>query len=124
MYEYNPQESQVGKDFWYLGSLLTVKADGISTNNKMAMFECLLPVGFEPPYHVHSDEDESYYLIDGEVDFFLDGKKIEGKAGSFVYLPKKVPHSVRVVGTKPARILNFLERPDSWASSWRWPSLL
>ncbi|MBA2937668.1 cupin domain-containing protein [Paenibacillus sp. CGMCC 1.16610] len=108
----NTQQSQVGKDFWYLGTLMTVKADAVSTNNSFGMVECSVPVGFEPPYHIHQEEDESFYILDGEVDFFLDGKKIEAKAGAFVFLPKGIAHGLRVVGSKPARLLNFFSRAE------------
>ncbi|NBD23760.1 cupin domain-containing protein [Paenibacillus glycinis] len=107
------EESQVGKDFWYVGTLITVKADAVSTDNKFAMFECLVPAGFEPPYHIHKEEDEAFYVLEGEMEFFLDGKKMEGgKPGTFVYLPRNVPHGVRAVGDKPVRLLNFFNRAE------------
>ncbi|ANE48188.1 hypothetical protein SY83_19950 [Paenibacillus swuensis] len=111
-YDYNPKESQVGKEFWYVGTHLTIKADAISTDGKFAMFECLVPAGFEPPYHIHTEEDEAFYILEGEMEFYLDGEKIEAKPGSFVFLPKNVPHGVRAVGNEPVRLLNFFSRAE------------
>jgi quercetin dioxygenase-like cupin family protein len=104
--------SKEEQHYWYLGTLMSVKADATSTNNSYGMVECLVPAGFEPPYHVHHEEDESFYVLEGEVDFYLDGQKIEAKPGAFVFLPRDIPHGLRVVGNGPARLLNFFSRAE------------
>jgi quercetin dioxygenase-like cupin family protein len=52
--------------------------------------------GCEPPLHVHEREDESFYVLDGAVTFFADGEEIHGEAGTFVHLPRAVPHTYAV----------------------------
>jgi quercetin dioxygenase-like cupin family protein len=52
--------------------------------------------GDEPPLHVHSTEDEWFHLLDGEVTFHVGSEAYEGMAGSFVSLPRGIPHTFAV----------------------------
>jgi quercetin dioxygenase-like cupin family protein len=63
-----------------------------------------LPVG-ATPLHVHHAEAEAFYLLDGEMTYQAGEDVFELRAGSFVYLPKDVPHRFRVRGTTPAKFL-------------------
>jgi uncharacterized cupin superfamily protein len=67
--------------------------------------EDIIPVGYETPYHIHRKEDETFYLVEGEAEFILDGRKYHAKAGSFAFLPRHIPHGFRIVGDRPARLL-------------------
>lgn len=60
--------------------------------------ESLLP-------HVHRNEDELVYVIEGEVELMIDGQTYLALPGTTVYLPKLVPHGFRIVGTKKAKTL-------------------
>jgi len=60
--------------------------------------ESLLP-------HVHRYEDEIVYVIEGEVEFMIDGQTYRALPGTTVYLPKLIPHGFRIVGTKKAKTL-------------------
>ena len=60
--------------------------------------------GVEPPMHVHRNEDEWYYLLDGEVTFHVGKEKYEGGPGSLVFLPRAVPHTFSI-RTPTARML-------------------
>jgi mannose-6-phosphate isomerase-like protein (cupin superfamily) len=48
--------------------------------------------GAATPLHVHHHTDETYYVIEGEVTAFVDGERIDAKAGDFLFLPRGVPH--------------------------------
>ena len=61
-----------------------------------------LPPG--PAGHVHTREDESWYIIDGELQFEVGDETVTAGPGSLVYAPRNVPHSYRVVKA-PARYL-------------------
>jgi uncharacterized RmlC-like cupin family protein len=63
------------------------------------------PGGFATPYHRHQDEDEAFYVLDGEYTFFSDGKRTVLGPGGYIFLPHGVPHGVRVDGSKPATTL-------------------
>ena len=60
--------------------------------------------GVEPPMHVHRNEDEWYYLLDGEVTFHVGGENYQGRAGSLVFFPRAVPHTFSI-RTPSARML-------------------
>jgi steroid delta-isomerase-like uncharacterized protein len=64
-----------------------------------------MPVGFSSPYHTHTREDESFYVLDGEMAFVVDGEWHRAKAGSFVFGPRNLAHGFKVLGNRPARML-------------------
>jgi quercetin dioxygenase-like cupin family protein len=82
-----------------------VKASRDTTGGAFGLVEQLLPAGFATPYHVHHAEDESFYMIEGEATFIVDGRKLKVEPGTFVYGPREIPHGFRIDGTKPARLL-------------------
>jgi dTDP-4-dehydrorhamnose 3,5-epimerase-like enzyme len=67
-----------------------------------------LPIGTATPYHIHNNEDETFYIIEGDTEFVLDGRLIHAGAGAILFLPKKIPHGFRVVGDRPARVINLV----------------
>jgi len=77
---------------WFLGNLATVKAGGDMTGGALAVVEFLAPPGFATPRHVHHAEDEAFYVLEGSLAGFCGDKKWEAVVGSFVWLPKDVPH--------------------------------
>jgi quercetin dioxygenase-like cupin family protein len=96
-----------GASYWFLGTLITLKASAQTTNGAFSLIEQVAPVGFAPPRHVHHAEDEAFYILDGELTFFLDEQTLQAPTGTYVYLPRGVPHSFRVGGTAPARLLQW-----------------
>ena len=60
--------------------------------------------GHIPPLHVHHEEDEGFYILDGEVTLYMPGAQVAVGAGEFFLAPRGVPHSYRV-GDAPARWL-------------------
>ena len=61
----------------------------------------------EPPLHVHHREDEAFYVLEGEMTFFVGGERLPAPAGSFVFLPRDVPHGFTVDGSGVARVLQL-----------------
>lgn len=96
-----------GEAIWFLGTLMTFKATGAQTGNSFSLIEQVLPPGFAPPLHVHHAEDEAFYLIDGTITFYCGEQTFSATAGSFIYLPKDIPHAFLVEGDKPARLLQL-----------------
>lgn len=94
-----------GVHVWFLGSLLTIKAAGADTGGVLGQWEELVTPGFETPYHVHQNEDEAFYVLEGEVEFISQGQRFRGSPGAFVYLPRGIPHGFRALGEQPARML-------------------
>jgi glyoxylate utilization-related uncharacterized protein len=64
-----------------------------------------MPAGFASPYHMHRNEDESFYVVEGEMTFYVGDERVKAGAGAFVYGPRGIPHGFEVEGTAPARIL-------------------
>ena len=96
-----------GASYWFLGTLITLKASAKTTNGAFSLIEQVAPVGFAPSKHVHHGEDEAFYILDGELTFFLDERTLQVSTGTYLYLPREVPHSFRVEGTAPARLLQW-----------------
>jgi len=61
--------------------------------------------GFGPPLHVHRDAAESFYVIEGEYLMHIDGHDFRCPAGSFVHVPRGMPHTFR--GALGSRKLNL-----------------
>jgi quercetin dioxygenase-like cupin family protein len=98
--------SEEGEAFWFSGGLVTVKASAQQSGGRFALTEQLFPRGIATPLHRQPEDDESFYVLDGEVTFYLeDGQPIPASAGSFVHVPAGVPHAFQI-DSETARILN------------------
>ena len=94
-----------GQAVWFLGALLVVKATGEQTGGVFGLIDHLLPEGWASPYHVHRNEGESFYVVEGEMTFYVGEERIRAGAGAWVYGPRGVPHGFAVEGTAQARVL-------------------
>jgi quercetin dioxygenase-like cupin family protein len=65
------------------------------------------PTGFGPPLHRHRDAAEAFFVLEGEYLMFLDGEQHLCPPGSFVYVPRDVPHTFKVSSDGPGRKLNL-----------------
>ena len=97
-----------GETLWFLGMLVTVKASHESTGGTVAVIEHLGPRGSGSPLHVHRNEDEWFYVLDGELTFWVGGAVTVAKAGAFVFGPRNIPHTFAVT-SETARFLLVTE---------------
>jgi quercetin dioxygenase-like cupin family protein len=97
-----------GEHFWFFGGLTTIKADGAETGGRVMVTEQLAPRGSGSPLHVHHNEDEWFYVLEGELTIWLDGRTVAAEAGSFVFGPRDVPHTF-IVSSEQARFLLVTE---------------
>ena len=105
-----------GEAFWLLGMLETVKISGNDTGGEYGLIELVVPEGVGSPWHVHHEEDEWFYVLEGEVTVWVADTKLSLKAGSFAFGPKGVPHTFYVesgearflVGLQPMQFEGFL----------------
>ncbi|HEX8711244.1 MAG TPA: cupin domain-containing protein [Terracidiphilus sp.] len=58
-----------------------------------------------PPLHFHYDQEEWFYVMEGEVLFQIGEKRFQLKAGDSMLAPRKVPHAFTAVGDVPAKML-------------------
>ncbi len=96
-----------GEALWHLGGLLTFKATGEQTEGRFALMEERGGRGYASPLHVHEREDEALYVLEGTVLAYVGDELIRATPGTYVYLPKRVPHAVVVEG-EGARFLTFI----------------
>jgi len=97
-----------GEAVWFLKGRLTVKASGQSTGGGFSLTEAIIPPGYSPPTHVHRREDESFYVLEGELTVKCGDDTFPATAGTFVTLPRDVPHGFVVEGDTPVRMLNLM----------------
>jgi quercetin dioxygenase-like cupin family protein len=93
---------------WFLGVLATIKASSASTAGGVSVIEHHAPRGSGSPLHVHHNDDEWFYVIEGEVTFWVGGEVTVAGAGSFVYGPRDIPHTF-AVSSETARFLLVTE---------------
>jgi len=94
-----------GRTIAVVGDIYRFLATDADTNGNYALWEALVPPGGGPPPHVHSREEEGFYVLDGEITFTVDGKRVVAKAGTFANMPVGTPHSFRNESDRPARML-------------------
>ena len=85
--------SDEGEAFWLLGMLQTVKIGRDDTAGRYGLLEILVPAGVGSPWHVHPEEDEWFYVLEGEMTFWVGDTRLSLTAGSFAFGPKGVPHT-------------------------------
>jgi quercetin dioxygenase-like cupin family protein len=69
------------------------------------MVHQVAPPGHATPYHLHHTEDEAFYVLDGEYTFIRDGEKTVLGPGGYIFLPRGIPHGIRVSSAVPATML-------------------
>ena len=84
-----------------------ILADSKDTAGRYMVMHAEVPPGAGPRRHVHSSEDEGFYVIAGEVTFEADDEVIAAGPGSFVNLPPGTPHRFRNRTAEPAEMLIF-----------------
>jgi quercetin dioxygenase-like cupin family protein len=86
------------------GDIYNFLATGEETNNSFFQFEAIVPKGGGPPPHVHSREDETFYVVSGSLEIVLGDSTYQAKAGDFVFIfiPRGTVHRFRNLGPNTA----------------------
>src|ERR1700732_2874171 len=90
-----------GRAVAVVGDVYRFLAVGEETNGKYAMWEAVVPPGGGPPPHVHSREEEGFYILEGEITFTVNGERIVAKSGIFANMPVGTPHSFKNESSQP-----------------------
>lgn len=88
-----------------LGTVTRVLLDGKQTHGAFALVEVIAPPGGGVPPHVHSREEETFHVVEGELELWCGGHTVHLRAGDTFFAPRGIPHSPKVVGTIAARVL-------------------
>jgi len=95
-----------GASVWSLGGRLTLKLTAAEAEERFALVEVLAFQSTEPPLHIHHREDEAWYLLDGQMTFYVGDQVLEATAGCFVFAPRGIAHTF-TVDVEPTRVLVF-----------------
>ena len=97
-----------GVTFTMLGTTMRLIATGAETGGRYAVLEQVTPVGWGPPRHIHSREDEIFYILEGTYEVHCGDKRRPVSAGACAILPRGVPHGFRNTGLAPARLITVI----------------
>jgi mannose-6-phosphate isomerase-like protein (cupin superfamily) len=97
--------SAEGRTLAVVGDVYRFLATGDDTNGKYAMWEAIVPPGGGPPPHVHSREEEAFYILEGEITFHIGEERVVATAGMFANMPVGTPHSFKNESSHPAKML-------------------
>jgi quercetin dioxygenase-like cupin family protein len=82
-----------GEDFWLFGALTTIKISAEDTAGQYCVIDVEVPPGVGSPWHVHRDEDEWFFVHEGECEVYIGDAHLTLTAGGFAFGPKGVPHT-------------------------------
>jgi mannose-6-phosphate isomerase-like protein (cupin superfamily) len=94
-----------GRTVAVVGDVYRFLATCEDTDGKYALWEAIVPPGGGPPPHVHSREEEGFYVLEGEITFRVGDKHLVATPGMFANMPVGTPHSFKNESRLPARML-------------------
>lgn len=97
---------EVQQAVWFLGALICVRAGGDSTAGSLAVLEHQGERGYCSPVHRHLADEETFFVLDGEVRVEVGGEARAAGEGAVVFLPRRLPHAF-VVTSPQARFLTL-----------------
>ncbi|MBX3254868.1 MAG: cupin domain-containing protein [Chitinophagaceae bacterium] len=83
------------------------------TGNTLALIEFTLPRGAEPPPHIHTQEDEAFCVLDGEINVMVGETQTILKKGEALFAPRHIPHSFKIL-TEKATLMNLITPGTLW----------
>lgn len=92
------------EELQFLTSRVRVVISGAQTGGAFALLEETAPAGNQPPLHAHRNDDEGFYVLDGQLTFYIGDQTLTLRAGDAALAPKRIPHTLRV-GAGDARYL-------------------
>ena len=94
-----------GTSFTMLGTTMRLIATGPSSGGRFTVGEQVTPSGWGPPRHIHSREDEIFYILEGTYELHVGDELRTLSTGACAILPRDVPHGFRNVASTPSRLL-------------------
>ena len=94
-----------GNSYWVVGDFITIKVTGKDTQGAFAVVETTTPPQVGPPPHVHSREDETFYVLEGTFEFLTGNRTFTATAGAMVHGPRGIPHTFKNVGNTTGKLL-------------------
>lgn len=94
-----------GRTIGVVGDIYRFLATGEDTDGKYALWEAIVPPGGGPPPHIHSREEEAFYILEGEITFQVNEQRLVATEGMFANMPIGSLHSFKNETGKPAKML-------------------
>jgi quercetin dioxygenase-like cupin family protein len=82
--------------YWYIGHFMSLQLTSEQTGGRYALLRFTERRGLEPPPHTHTNEDETFLLLEGEAIYTVGNKTYHAKAGDIMFLPKNIQHSFKI----------------------------
>lgn len=98
-------DAGAGRTFTMLGTTMRLMTTAAATGGRYTVLEQVTPPGWGPPRHIHSREDEIFYILEGTYDLHVGDERRTVSAGASAVLPRNVPHGFRNVASMPSRLL-------------------
>lgn len=90
--------------YLFLTDINSILVSGEDTNGEFCVVHCAVKENDGPPLHIHENEDESFYVLEGEIEMTLGSETVLVQTGEYVFAPRGIPHTFKVRSSK-ARFL-------------------
>ena len=94
-----------GERVWIAGDTMWFKATAADTGGAFTLIEVLAAPGGGPPPHIHANEEETFYVVDGVFDILIGDRLVRAERGAFALVPRGTVHRFRCSGDRPGRML-------------------
>jgi quercetin dioxygenase-like cupin family protein len=94
-----------GEMYWGPGDMYRFLVTGEQTGGAYFAMEAFVPPGGGPPPHIHRNEDETFYIVEGTCDFLLGDERITAGVGDFINIPRGAVHCFHNSGDADARLI-------------------
>ena len=97
-----------GRSVWLMGMLVTFKAISQDTGGAYSVYVATIPPHTGAPPHIHHQETEAFFLLEGELDFIAGERRVSATSGDFLHVDKGVMHGYTNPGPAIARYLGLV----------------
>jgi quercetin dioxygenase-like cupin family protein len=87
------------------GNIDNIRIHSRDTGGVLSVVESEEQPGSGPPPHVHSREDETFHVLEGEYEINVGGKTICAQKGATIFAPRGIPHVFRCTSQRPGRLM-------------------
>lgn len=96
------------------GDISYIKLAANDTADRLSFTEYHVEPGAGPPLHVHTLEDETFYILEGTISFHVGGHRLEATPGTTLFGPRNVPHCFKNNTARPARMILVVTPPRNF----------